>query len=452
MKNKNYFQCSECGHREPKWLGRCPECGSWNSLQEKQQTGIKKKSLSELELELEQAPVPLSSIEIKEGLRFDSGISEVNRVLGGGIIKGSAILIGGEPGIGKSTLMLQVSARTKTSGRVLYISGEESAGQIRMRADRLGITNERIEIFSSTELSSILSTLDQVKPVVIIIDSIQTIYSAELGVVPGTVNQIKLCAQELISWAKARDAALFLIGHVTKGGVLAGPKVIEHIVDTVLYFDTGTEDIRILRATKNRFGAIDEIGIFHMSAAGLEVIQDPSSIFITRREDNMPAGVAVAPTYEGSRVLLVEIQSLVVPAKGGISRVFSDRIDNARVSRMAAVLEKHLRLRFSDQDIYVNVAGGMRLGEVAIELPLCLALYSARINQPLPPSTSVIGEVSLAGEIRPVSHLERRLRTVMEMGYKKALHPRSSVNNRQFESLSLPVADIAQAVRSIFSD
>jgi DNA repair protein RadA/Sms len=448
MKNKNYFQCIECGHREPRWLGRCPECGSWNSLQEKQQTALKKKGSSDLV----QAPVPLDSIEIQEGLRFDSGISEVNRVLGGGIIKGSAILIGGEPGIGKSTLMLQVSARTKTRGRVLYISGEESAGQIRMRADRLGITGERIEIFSSTELSSILSTLDQVKPVVIIIDSIQTIYSAELGVVPGTVNQIKLCAQELISWAKARDAALFLIGHVTKGGVLAGPKVIEHIVDTVLYFDTGTEDIRILRATKNRFGAIDEIGIFQMSAAGLDVIQDPASIFITRREDNMPAGVAVAPTYEGSRVLLVEIQSLVVPAKGGISRVFSDRIDNARVSRMAAVLEKHLRLRFSDQDIYVNVAGGMRLGEVAIELPLCLALYSARINQPLPPSTSVIGEVSLAGEIRPVSHLERRLRTVMEMGYKSALHPVSPVNNSQFESLSLPVADIAQAVRSIFSD
>lgn len=448
MKNKNYFQCSECGHREPRWLGRCPECGNWNSLQEKQQTGLKKKGSSELE----QAPVPLDSIEIQEGLRFDSGISEVNRVLGGGIIKGSAILIGGEPGIGKSTLMLQISARTRTRGRVLYISGEESAGQIRMRADRLGITGERIEIFSSTELSSILSTLDQVKPVVIIIDSIQTIYSAELGVVPGTVNQIKFCAQELISWAKARDAALFLIGHVTKEGVLAGPKVIEHIVDTVLYFDTGTEDIRVLRATKNRFGAIDEIGIFQMSAAGLEVIQDPASIFITRREDNMPAGVAVAPTYEGSRVLVVEIQSLVVPAKGGISRVFSDRIDNARVSRMAAVLEKHLRLRFSDQDIYVNVAGGMRLGEVAIELPLCLALYSARINQPLPPSTSVIGEVSLAGEIRPVSHLDRRLRTVMEMGYKRALHPGSPVNNREFESLSLPVADITQAVRSIFSD
>lgn len=448
MKNKNYFQCSECGHREPRWLGRCPECGNWNSLQEKQQTGLKKKGSSELE----QAPVPLDSIEIQEGLRFDSGISEVNRVLGGGIIKGSAILIGGEPGIGKSTLMLQISARTRTRGRVLYISGEESAGQIRMRADRLGITGERIEIFSSTELSSILSTLDQVKPVVIIIDSIQTIYSAELGVVPGTVNQIKLCAQELISWAKARDAALFLIGHVTKEGVLAGPKVIEHIVDTVLYFDTGTEDIRVLRATKNRFGAIDEIGIFQMSAAGLEVIQDPASIFITRREDNMPAGVVVAPTYEGSRVLVVEIQSLVVPAKGGISRVFSDRIDNARVSRMAAVLEKHLRLRFSDQDIYVNVAGGMRLGEVAIELPLCLALYSARINQPLPPSTSVIGEVSLAGEIRPVSHLDRRLRTVMEMGYKRALHPGSPVNNREFESLSLPVADITQAVRSIFSD
>lgn len=448
MKNKNYFQCSECGHREPRWLGRCPECGNWNSLQEKQQTGLKKKGSSELE----QAPVPLDSIEIQEGLRFDSGISEVNRVLGGGIIKGSAILIGGEPGIGKSTLMLQISARTRTRGRVLYISGEESAGQIRMRADRLGITGERIEIFSSTELSSILSTLDQVKPVVIIIDSIQTIYSAELGVVPGTVNQIKFCAQELISWAKARDAALFLIGHVTKEGVLAGPKVIEHIVDTVLYFDTGTEDIRVLRATKNRFGAIDEIGIFQMSAAGLEVIQDPASIFITRREDNMPAGVAVAPTYEGSRVLVVEIQSLVVPAKGGISRVFSDRIDNARVSRMAAVLEKHLCLRFSDQDIYVNVAGGMRLGEVAIELPLCLALYSARINQPLPPSTSVIGEVSLAGEIRPVSHLDRRLRTVMEMGYKRALHPGSPVNNREFESLSLPVADITQAVRSIFSD
>jgi DNA repair protein RadA/Sms len=374
----------------------------------------------------------------------------MNRVLGGGIMKGSVALIAGEPGIGKSTLMLQLAAGIRSAGRVLYITGEESPEQIRLRADRLEIQSSRIEIFSGTELSALLQVCENVKPVVVILDSIQTVYSEDIGNVPGTVNQIKLCAQEMIGWAKSHGSALFLVGHVTKEGYIAGPKVVEHMVDTVLYFDPGSAEIRILRCAKNRFGSVDEIGIFEMGEQGLRQMENPAAVFLSHRTGEQPPGVAVAPVYEGSRILLVEIQSLVVPAKGGVSRVFSERIDSARVSRMAAVLEKHLKVRLSDQDIYVNVGGGMRIGEVGVDLPLCLSLYSARITQPIPPLTAVIGEVSLAAEVQPIGHLDRRIKAVQEMGFSRLISPPPKENKLQLPEICFPVSSLTQAARTGF--
>jgi DNA repair protein RadA/Sms len=446
MKQKNVFRCKVCEHQEPKWLGRCPECGSWNSLEEtsppRDRPSPGRAALS----------VPLASVAGDPGLRLDAGIAEINRVLGGGIMKGATVLVAGEPGIGKSTLMLQLSAAARTEGRILYISGEESPSQIRLRADRLGIQSDRIELFAGTELSAVLAVCEKLNPRLIIVDSVQTLYSADIGSIPGTVNQLKLTSQELSGYAKVHGAALFLVGHVTKEGSIAGPKVIEHLVDTVLYFDTGSSEIRLLRAYKNRFGSVDEIGLFRMTEKGLEQLTDPATYFLSKKSgETRPAGVAVAPVYEGTRVLLVEIQSLVVPAKGGISRVFSDRIDGGRVARMAAVLEKHCQVRFSDQDIYVNVGGGIRLNEVGLELPLGMALYSARMGLVLPAFTAVTGEVSLAGEIHPVGHLERRIRSVLDMGFRRLLHPPGRVGADLPAGFSSPVTSIGEAVRSCFN-
>jgi DNA repair protein RadA/Sms len=452
-KSKSAFVCSACQHQEPKWLGRCPECGSWNSLREAAPASPPRSSAGAEEPQ----SVPLEAIQIQEGLRLDSGIGECNRVLGGGIMKGSAVLLAGEPGTGKSTLMLQLASRVQTGGRTLYVSGEESPAQIRLRAERLAITGGRIEVLPATELAVVLRACERLKPVVVIVDSIQTVYSQDIGTVPGTVNQVRLCGQELIDWAKTHGAALFLVGHVTKEGYIAGPKVVEHMVDTVLYFETGGTGIRLLRAVKNRFGSVDEIGIFQMGEAGLTQVENPAALFLTRRDGELPPGVVAAPVYEGTRVLLVEIQSLVVPAKGGISRVFSDRIDSGRVSRMAAVLEKHLKVRLADQDLYVNVGGGLRVTEVGIELPLAIALYSARLNQPVPPGTAVVGEVSLAGELRPVPHLERRARAVAEMSFTRLVHPAEPEPNAASPSSGMPAglgraaATLAEAARACFA-
>jgi DNA repair protein RadA/Sms len=453
-KSKSAFVCSACQHQEPKWLGRCPECGSWNSFREAVPEAAPRASSRE-----EPQSVPLEAIPTREELRLDAGIEECNRVLGGGIMKGSAVLIAGEPGTGKSTLMLQLASRVQTGGRTLYVSGEESPAQIRLRAERLAVSGGRIEVLPATELAAVLRACDRLKPVVLIVDSIQTVYSEDIGTVPGTVNQVRLCAQELIDWAKSHGAALFLVGHVTKEGYIAGPKVVEHMVDTVLYFETGSSGIRLLRAVKNRFGSVDEIGIFQMGEAGLAQVENPAALFLTRRDGELPPGVVAAPVYEGTRVLLVEIQSLVVPAKGGISRVFSDRIDPGRVSRMAAVLEKHLKARLADQDLYVNVGGGLRVAEVGIELPLAMALYSARLNQPVPALTAVVGEVSLAGELRPVPYLQKRARAVAEMSFTRLIHPAGAGSIGAPSSAPAPpafgglraAATLAEAARICFS-
>jgi len=418
------FKCGSCGHEEPKWLGRCPECGEWNTLAE---TAVLPGGRPERGAE-RNAPArsfPLSAVDPQEGKRIGSGIAELDRVLGGGVMKRSAVLLGGEPGIGKSTLLLQTAAAAQTQGRVLYISGEESAGQVRMRADRLGISGlERIELCCTGRLEDILSILDAVKPVLIMVDSAQTLHTDAAGPSPGTINQMKFCSYELISWVKEHDAALFLAAHVTKDGLISGPKTLEHMVDTVLYFEqggnpgeTGTGECRFLRAVKNRFGSVDEIGIFTMGEKGLSVVADPSLLFLVRREGAIPAGIATAAVLEGSRSLLVELQALTVPAKGSISRVFSGSIEANRVSRVAASLEKHLGLRLSDQDLYVNVAGGIRINEVGIELALAAAIYSARTGISLPAKTAIAGELSLAGEVLPVRRQPVREKTAAGLGF-----------------------------------
>ncbi len=383
-------------------------------------------------------------------MRLDTGIAEMNRVLGGGLMRGSSVLVGGEPGIGKSTLMLQLAASVVTPGRSLYISGEESPGQLRMRADRLRVSSQRIEVLAETELTAIMQVLEQVKPVLIIVDSLQTLYTREVNALPGSVNQIKVCTQELVEWARSRGAGLLLVAHVTKEGAIAGPKLVEHLVDTVLDFDQASAEVRTLQAVKNRFGSVDEIGFFRMTESGLEEVADASSLFLTRRDGEIPAGVAVAPVFEGSRALLIEIQALTVPAKSGISRIYSDRIDSGRVARMAAVLEKHLGLHLAEHDIYVNVAGGIRIAEVGVELPIALALYSARVTAPLPAHLAVIGEVSLTGEVRPVPGLEKRSRACRELGFERLIGPGGADSEPPQGTAFSGVALVKDAVRVVF--
>ena len=470
MKPRKFvYRCSSCGHEEPKWLGRCPECGEWNTLAE---TAATPDSGSAAGRRREGRPVPqsfpLASVESREGGRISSGIAELDRVLGGGIMRRGAVLIGGEPGIGKSTLLLQTAALAKTRGKVLYVSGEESAGQIKLRADRLNLATtgniERIEVICTGSLAEIETTLNAVKPSLVMVDSAQTLYSADAGSVPGTVSQMKYCSFELAGWVKEHDAALFLVAHVTKEGVIAGPKMLEHLVDTVLYFEQNDRtaglsegrDCRFLRASKNRFGSVDEIGIFTMGEKGLVPVEDAGSLFLVRRDGEFPAGVATAAVLEGSRAMLVEIQALAIPAKGAVSRVFSDRIDSGRVSRVAASLEKHLGLRLSDQDLYINVAGGIRITEVGVELPLAFALYSARTGLPLPAKLAISGELSLTGEIRPVSRLPGRVKTARSLGFTAFLGPKDG-NQPEGEDSAESAAcerklagDIKAAVKSIY--
>lgn len=449
-------RCSKCGYTQARWLGRCPECGEWNTFEEvtiNQDYSAAERSIAEKFVK-EAHSVPLDAIEANDAVRLSTGIAEFDRVLGGGAVKRSAILIGGEPGIGKSTLLLQAASASSSGSvkKVLYVSGEESGGQIRSRADRLNLPLKNIELLCTCRLEDVERVLNKVNPVFVIIDSIQTMYSADAGAVPGTINQLKLCAHELVSWVKERDSVLFLTAHVTKDGNIAGPKVLEHLVDTVISFERTEDDVRFLRALKNRFGSVDELGIFSMDESGLKAIDDPSSLFITNRTGPLPAGSAAVPVCEGSRVFMVEIQALTVPAKGAVTRVFSDKIDSARVSRIAAVLEKRIGLQFSDQDIYINVAGGIRLKEPAADLAIALALYSARANIPAQKEGAYIGELSLAGEIRSVKKLKQRIKTAQSMGFTKVVSPPPSdseagdINTSQL----FKAEDLSSAIKKVF--
>lgn len=446
VKKKNpVYVCRECGNSQPKWLGRCPECGQWNSFEEKAASAEKAETVSGYK-KISIPPQSLEEVNPMGNNRLLTGIEEFDRVLGGGAMKGSAVLIGGEPGIGKSTLLLQAADSIKESGVILYVSSEESPGQIKMRSERLGISGQKIKVFSTNCLEEVETVLNSINPLCVIIDSVQTMFSSEFSSVPGSVNQLKYCTNELVSWVKERQSVLFLVAHVTKEGVIAGPKALEHLVDTVITFEKNDEDVRFLRSQKNRFGSIDELGIFSMNEKGLTPVGDPSGLFMVRRGESIPPGIAVVPVFEGSRVFLVEIQALTVTAKTGISRVFSDKIDSARVNRVAAVLEKRIGLKLSDQDIYVNVAGGIRLREPAVDLALAAALYSARTDKALSPDSAYAGELSLSGEIRPVPKIQQRIKTASSLGFNKFFCPKDSVSGKDSSKENLVfVPDIKSA-------
>jgi len=441
------YKCSECGYTQSKWLGRCPQCGQWNTLEEALLDPNSRAAAFGSGASEKIKPQPLSLVSAQENSRILTGIAEFDRVLGGGATKRSAILLGGEPGIGKSTLMIQSCAaiHKNTGGRILYVSGEESAGQIKGRADRLNLDASGIEILATMRLEDIKDALISLNPTYVIIDSIQTVYSVEAGILPGTINQLKYCANELIGWVKERDAVLIMSAHVTKEGSIAGPKSLEHMVDTVISFERNDDEVRFLRAIKNRFGSVDELGIFAMTEKGLEGVADPSTMFITKRTGKAPSGIANCCVFEGSRAFLVEIQALTVPAKASISRVYSEKIEANRVARVAAVLEKKTKLKFSDQDLYVNVAGGVKLSESAIDACLAAALYSARSDLSLSENTVILGEMSLAGEIRPISRLKQRVKTARDLGFNNIIAPEG-------EDGTTKVTTIGEMVKSAFKN
>lgn len=440
------YKCSNCGFTQPRWLGRCPECSSWNTMEECVTDPNALSSVSPNNIAVKVKPMSLSNVTAMDDDRISTGIEEFDRVLGGtGATKRSAILLAGEPGIGKSTLLLQTAAtfEKRNAGLVLYVSGEESSSQIKARANRLGLNCDGIQIMCTMRLEDITDALTELKPSFVIIDSIQTVYSIEGGIIPGTVNQLKYCTNELVGWVKENDSVLIMTCHVTKDGNIAGPKALEHMVDTVISFERNNDEIRFLRAYKNRFGSVDELGIFEMSASGLKTVGDPSTMFITRRDGGLPNGVAVSAVFEGTRVFLVEIQALTVPAKSSLTRVYSEKIDPNRVSRVAAVLEKRTGMHFSDQDIYINVAGGVRLTESAIDAALAAALYSARSGIAVKDNTVIIGELSLAGEIRPVSRIKQRAKTAIGLGYKNVIAPAK-------EDDIICVNDVHELVQKVF--
>jgi DNA repair protein RadA/Sms len=419
MKPKTVFRCSSCGHEESKWLGRCPQCGEWNSmLEEARAKGGERKA------ESARVARALTEIDASDASRVPTGFAEFDRVLGGGLARGATVLVGGEPGIGKSTLLLQLCARSGV--KALYVTGEESAAQIRLRAERVGALSKLVEVASMTDLAAITRVLGESRPALAVVDSAQTMRAEEAGSIPGTVNQVKYCCVEIGDWARANDACALVVAHVTKDGAIAGPKAAEHAVDAVLRFERLEGPVRELSATKNRFGSAEEIGLFTMTERGLSEVADPAGMFMTRRKGEMPSGVAPAVTREGSRCFMVEIQALATPAKAGLTRVYSDRVDPQRVSRVAAILERHVGARFSDHDLYVNVAGGIRVSEPGVDLPLACALFSARSSLPLPPSVACAGELSLAGEVRVTNGMRRRAREARGLGFRSVYGPEDS--------------------------
>ena len=426
-KNSTLYVCSSCSHQETKWVGKCPQCQNWNTFVETSVKESSNKDNQPLKFSSSVQTYLLSDISLENYPRVETGITEFDRVLGGGLVPGSAILLGGVPGIGKSTLILQVITKIiQQNIPSIYISGEESPQQIKQRLERIKASETPIPLSTQTDLEEIINYLEQEKPQLILIDSLQTLNTSIISNNNfNNINQLRYCTQSLINWCKTNNSILILIAHVTKEGIIAGPKIVEHLVDTVLYFEHSTDETRILRATKNRFGAINEIGLFTMERVGLKEIENAQTYFmVDRNRENTPSGIVIAPVYEGSRILMIEIQALTIPAKGSVTRVFSDKVDSQRISRLAAILEKHANIPLSDQDIYINIAGGLKVTDVAIDLPLLLALYSARANRPIPYSLVTMGEVTLAGEIRNIHHLGQRIKVCQDIGFDQFIIPK----------------------------
>lgn len=435
---KNIFVCNSCGGESPKWVGCCPACGEWNTLQEMQTAITGKHSRKKGYAGIDDAKVQhLSDVEMATIPRQSTCLSELDRALGGGLVPGSMVLIGGDPGIGKSTLLLQaVAALSQTQG-VLYVTGEESLQQVSLRAHRLGLDNADVNLLSETNIETIINKAQQVKPAVLVVDSIQTIYTDTIASAPGSVSQVRESAAQLVQFAKKTNTAIFLIGHVTKEGTLAGPRVLEHMVDTVLYFE-GQNDarFRIIRAVKNRFGAMNELGVFAMTDKGLKEVANPSAIFLSRCEKLVP-GSTVTVTWEGSRPMLVELQALVDQSHLGNPRRVCLGLDGNRLTMALAVLHRHGGIATYDQDVFVNIVGGVRLNETGSDLALMLAVLSSLKNQPLPRDLVIFGEVGLGGEIRPVPGGHERIKEAQKHGFKKAIVPKANVKNATFKDIEV---------------
>jgi DNA repair protein RadA/Sms len=427
VKVKTQFVCQTCGYQAPKWLGRCPGCQEWNTFVEERVIEEKALARDGMRFEAEAVPTPITEIAPEERGRLQVGIGEFDRVLGGGIVFGSLVLVGGDPGIGKSTLLLQAVQHIASKGKkVLYISGEESIQQTKMRADRLGISSPNLFVVSETSLEKILQDIQDLRPAAAVVDSIQTIYSSDLPSSPGSISQVREASSRLLYLAKHLSIPVFLVGHVTKEGFIAGPKVLEHMVDTVLYIEgEHSHSFRILRAVKNRFGSTNEIGVFEMKDTGLVEVVSPSEFFLSERLQ--PAsGSVVVPSMEGSRTILVELQALVVPSHFGTPRRTAQGIDPNRVPLLVAVMERRLGIHLFDQDIFLNIAGGMRVEEPAVDLGVVASIASSARNRLIDPGTAVFGEVGLGGEVRGINRADIRARESKKLGFKRCLLPRQN--------------------------
>lgn len=436
-KAKRVFTCQSCGHQTAKWLGKCPDCSAWNShVEEAVVTPRKGRTASNIQPTL---PLQLTQVQRDEDERLQTDIGELDRVLGGGLVQGSLVLIGGDPGIGKSTLILQAVAglsRSPQNQVVLYVSGEESATQLRMRSDRLGIQSDQVYLLTETSMEMIQEQVSRLVPSVLVIDSIQTIFMSDVTSAPGSVSQVRECTAQFMTLAKSLNLPILIIGHVTKEGTIAGPRVLEHMVDTVLYFEGERHNVyRILRAVKNRFGPTNEIGVFEMRQAGLAEVESPSELFLAERPLNA-SGSTVIASIEGTRPLLVELQALGSPSGFGTPRRVANGIDHQRMALLLAVLEKRIGLPLQEHDVYVNIVGGLRVDEPAIDLGVVAAVASSLRDIPIDPELVIFGEVGLTGEVRAVGHVETRLREAAKLGFRRCLLPQANCTAMTVETLS----------------
>ena len=449
MKAKTIFVCNECGYESAKWMGKCPACNSWNTFfEEKISTKVES---GKREKKIQEAPKPLNSFVGQDAQRTSTGYAELDRVLGGGLVKGSLVLVGGEPGIGKSTLILQLCDKVKGEGKVLYVSGEESAEQIKLRADRLNIKNDDILFLGETDIDIIDQNIEELNPKLVIIDSMQTMYSGDISSAPGSVSQVREITSRIMKICKSRKITTIIIGHVTKDGNIAGPRVLEHMVDTVLYIEGERYfSYRMIRGVKNRFGSTNEVGMFEMQEKGMVEITNPSSILISEREDN-PSGSVVVATVEGTRPLLVELQALVTQSVFGLPRRTANGIDYNRLTLLVAVMEKKAGFMLGNQDVYLNVVGGLKVNEPALDLGIILATASSFKNVSIPKGVIALGEVGLTGEVRTINMMEKRLKEAERLGFKKCIIPE---NNKKLlkESYKLDiigVKNINEAMKAI---
>ncbi|MGL5641095.1 MAG: DNA repair protein RadA [Paraclostridium sp.] len=452
-KIKTKYVCQECGYENSKWLGKCPECNKWNTFVEEIEERNSKSNKEVFVIDKSSSrPLNINSIETIKEQRFSTCINELDRVLGGGVVKGSLVLVGGDPGIGKSTLLIQVASNVANSGKkVLYISGEESASQIKMRAQRLGIKSDNLYIFAENNLSIIEAHLEGINPDLIVVDSIQTVFSPEITSAPGTVSQIKEGTSRFMKISKKMGISTFVVGHVTKEGALAGPKVLEHMVDTVLYFEGERfNTYRLVRAVKNRFGSTNELGVFEMREVGLVELENPSKILIAEKPKDV-AGSVIISTVEGTRPMLLELQALVSPTSFGIAKRTATGVDYNRVSLLMAVLEKRVGMQIQNQDVYINIVGGIKINEPSIDLGIIMAIASSFRNIPIDGNVAITGEVGLTGEIRAVSFIEKRIAECKKLGFTKIVIPKSSYEVvKDVKGIDIcPVDSVRQAINII---